>query len=102
MYIIFECMALVGLTFTFGILLFGFCALLLMSCWGLQKAARRLATSAADRGCAPQSRRIGREARTRDALQIPNVLRPQFASNAPSVFDGRQGRRPESAPHLLQ
>jgi hypothetical protein len=102
MYLISEYVALVVLILTLGILLFGFCVVLLLISWGIQKAAGQFEKSVAER--AVHRMTVGPDPLPGPATHyhFHTFLGRRLASEAPSAITNGPGAGPEPAPHLLQ
>ena len=93
MYLIFEYVALVMLILSLGILLFGFCVVLLLIGWGFQtvcKAALRHPKSAPAAHPEPGAH-----------FRYHTFQGRRFADEAPPATVNGPGASPEPAPHLL-
>jgi hypothetical protein len=102
MYLILECVTLVGLIFTFGILLFGFCVAILLISWGFQKAVRQVEKSAAERAIHRPTMGSVPSSGPATPYRFQTFLGRRFASEAPSAMENGQGVRSGPTPHILQ
>ena len=102
MYLIFEYVALVMLIFSLGVLLFGFCVVLLMISWGAQKASRQFEKSVAERAVHRVTARPNPRQGPATHYNSHPFLERRLARESPSAITDGPGGIPEPTPYLLQ
>ena len=97
-----EYVALVMLTFSLGILLFGFCVVLLLFSWGAQKASRQFEKSVAEWAVHRMTVRPNPRQGLATRYNFHPFLGRRLASESPAAITDGPGAIPEPAPYLLQ
>jgi hypothetical protein len=102
MHVMLEYTVLAMAISTLGILLFGFCAMLLIINWGFQKAAWEFQRSTAERASFRPAAQPFPVPGPATRFRLPSLTGRRFGSEASSGIENGPGATPGPAPQLLQ